>query len=131
MDLIVEPDIYSPGMDEKGNYVDRIPSFNNLKNGLRCPCGTRKDKMYDCQSYFAAHIKTKTHSKWLQDMNVNKANFFTENVVLKETICNQKIIIAKMEKEIYIKLKTIDYLTQQLTNKDSMQAQVNDLIIFD
>jgi hypothetical protein len=129
MDLIVEPDIYSPGMDEKGNYVDRIPSFNNLKNGLRCPCGTRKDKMYDCQSYFANHIKTKTHGKWLQDMNINKANFFTENVVLKETISNQKIIIAKMEKEIYLKLKTIDYLTQQLTNKDSVQ--VNDLIIFD
>lgn len=129
MDLIVEPDIYSPGMDEKGNYVDRIPSFNNLKNGLRCPCGSRKDKTYDCQSYFASHLKTKTHSKWLQDMNVNKANFFTENVILKETLNNQKLIIAKMEKEIYLKLKTIDYLTQQLANKDSIQ--VNDLIIFD
>jgi hypothetical protein len=129
MELIVEPDVYSPGMDEKGNYVDRIPSFNNLKNGLRCPCGSRKDKTYDCHTYFASHLKTKTHSKWLQDMNVNKANFFTENVLLKETISNQKLIIAKMEKEIYLKLKTIDYLTQQLANKDSIQ--VNDLIIFD
>jgi hypothetical protein len=128
MDLIAEPDIYSPGIDDKGNYVDRIPSFNNLKNGLRCPCGTRKDKAYDCQSYFASHIKAKTHLKWLQDMNMNRMNFFTENVQLKETISNQKIIIARMEKEVFIKLKTIDFLTQQLA---TTHETVTDLIIFD
>ena len=49
-------------------------SFNNIKNGLRCPCGTRKDKTYDCTSYFSNHIKSKTHQKWLSDLNMNKAN---------------------------------------------------------
>ena len=131
MELIVEPDIYSPGIDDKGNYIDKIPSFNNLKNGLRCACGTRKDKTYDCTAYFTSHIKTKTHQKWLSDMNTNKSNFFLENISLKDTISNQKQIIGKLEKEIQVKLKTIDYLTQQMTMKDANYNTVNNLLDFD
>ena len=130
MDLIVEPDIYSPGIDDKGNYIDKIPSFNNLKNGLRCSCGARKDKTYDCTSYFTSHIKTKTHQKWLIDMNTNKSNYYTENVGLKETVNNQKLIIARLEKEVNLKVKTIDYLTQQLVSKDA-NITVTNLLEFD
>ena len=34
MELVVESDIYSPSIDDKGNYVDKIPSFNifTMKN---------------------------------------------------------------------------------------------------
>ena len=131
MELAVESDIYSPSIDDKGNYVDRIPSFNNIKNGLRCPCGTRKDKTYDCTTYFSNHIKTKSHQKWLSDMNTNKSNFFLENISLKDTISNQKQIIGKLEKEIQVKLKTIDYLTQQMTMKDANYNTVNNLLDFD
>jgi hypothetical protein len=131
MELAVESDIYSPSIDDKGNYVDRIPSFNNIKNGLRCPCGTRKDKTYDCTTYFSNHIKTKSHQKWLSDMNTNKSNFFLENISLKDTINNQKQIIGKLEKEVQIKLKTIDYLTQQMTMKDANYNTVNNLLDFD
>ena len=131
MELAVESDIYSPSIDDKGNYVDRIPSFNNIKNGLRCPCGTRKDKTYDCTTYFSNHIKTKSHQKWLSDMNTNKSNFFLENISLKDTISNQKQIIGKLEKEVQIKLKTIDYLTQQMTMKDANYNTVNNLLDFD
>ena len=131
MDLIVEPDIYSPSIDEKGNYIDKIPSFNNLKNGLRCSCGARKDKTYDFLSYFTSHIKTKTHQKWLADMNTNKSNFFTDNVQLKDTISNQKFIIARLEKELSIKLKTIDYLTQQLMTKETTHNTITNLLEFD
>jgi len=130
MELAVESDIYSPSIDDKGNYVDRIPSFNNIKNGLRCPCGTRKDKTYDCTTYFSNHIKTKSHQKWLSDMNTNKSNFFLENISLKDTINNQKQIIGKLEKEVQIKLKTIDYLTQQLMNKETENGVI-DLLTFD
>ena len=28
MELATEPDSYSPNMDEKGNYVDKVPSFH-------------------------------------------------------------------------------------------------------
>jgi hypothetical protein len=64
-------------------------------------------------------------------MNTNKSNFFLENISLKDTINNQKQIIGKLEKEIQIKLKTIDYLTQQMTMKDANYNTVNNLLDFD
>ena len=102
MELATEPDTYSPNMDEKGNYIDKVPSFhtNSLVNGLRCPCGTRKDKIYTSHAMFTAHIKTKTHEKWLQDLNTNKANFYIENQKLRDIVYSQKIMIGKFEIEL-------------------------------
>ena len=66
-------------------------------------------------------------------MNLNKKNHYVENIGLKETVNNQKLIIARLEKEINIKSKTIDYLTQQLVNHDnnSNKNSLGDLITFD
>ena len=61
---------------------------------------------------------------------MNKANYFLENIDLKETINNQKQIISRLEKEINIKLKTIDYLTQQMTLKETNNNTMN-LLDFD
>jgi len=130
MDLTIESDIYEPCIDDKGNYLDYLPTSSKFKNGLRCPCGTRKEHIFDTRQSFSGHLKTKTHQKWLADLNINKMNYYTENVQLKDTINNQKLIIARLEKEIYIKLKTIDYLTQQLALKDSPNI-VTDLLEFD
>jgi len=130
MDLVVEPDIYTPSIDDTGNYIDKIPSFNYTKNGLRCPCGSRKDKVYETYSIFANHIKSKTHQKWLVNMNLNKANYYIENLELKETLNSQRLIISKLEKDINSKIMTIDYLTQQLS-KPSKQEEVHNLIDFD
>jgi hypothetical protein len=129
MELIVEPDVYMPSLDNLGNYIDKIPSFNHLKNGLRCPCGCRKDKTYDTCSNFSTHIKSKTHQKWLLNLNLNKANYYIENESFKITIQNQKMIIAKLEKDLQNKIMTIDYLTQQLTNNKNTKT-INDLIDF-
>ena len=126
MSLVVEPDIYCPSLDEMGNYIDVIPS---IQHGLRCPCGTRKDKTYDTHSMFATHIKTKTHQKWLSTVNLNKSNHYVENERLKETVQNQRLIIAKLDKDLQHKSMTIDYLTQQLYNKPNVV--VPDLITFD
>lgn len=115
MEIVTEPDIYSPNIDDKGNYVDRVPNFNALANGLKCPCGARKDKVYASAPLFAAHCKTKTHEKWVHDLNTNKTNFFAENQSLREIIHAQKIMIGKMELEISSKNITIGYLTQELT----------------
>lgn len=123
MDLVTEPDIYSPSISDNGNYIDKIPSFNNLKNGLRCPCGARKDKTYDTHSIFYSHIKTKCHQNWLNTLNLNKANYYIENEQLKETLQNQRIIIGKLEKNVQNKIMTIDYLTQQI-NKVSLNNKV-------
>ena len=142
MELATEPDTYCPNIDEHGNYADRIPSFNTaaLTNGLRCPCGTRKDKVYASAAMFASHIKTKTHEKWLQDLNANKANFYIENKKLRDLVQSQKIMLGKMEVDLTNKSLTIDYLTQQLIAKNATQStqsksnsavNVTDLISFE
>ena len=126
MSLVVDPDIYCPSLDEMGNYIDVIPS---IQHGLRCPCGSRKDKTYDTHSMFATHIKSKTHQKWLATVNLNKSNYYVENERLKETVQNQRLIIAKLNKDLQRKSITIDYLTQQLC--DTSDMVVPDLITFD
>jgi len=123
MELVTEPDLYAPCVDDDGKYIDKVPSFNNLKHGLRCPCGTRKDKCYTTNTTFTAHIKTKTHQKWLEELNLNKSNYFVEHEKLKEDVQNQRLIIARLEKELNNKMMelkskniTIDYLTKQLAD---------------
>jgi hypothetical protein len=125
MELVVEPDVYSPSVDEHGNYVDNVL----CKKGLICPCGSRKDKVYETQSVFSAHTKTKTHQRWLADLNANRANFYVENEKLKELIQNQRLIIARLEKDINNKNATIDYLTQQVVRGGC--PTVNNLLEFD
>ena len=133
MELVQEPDIYSPNIDDNGNYVDAIPSFHIIKKGLRCPCGSRKDKVYETSSIFSAHIKTKTHQKWLNTLNQNKANYYVENEKLKETLQTQRLIIAKLEKDLNTKTMTIDYLTSQLVKSSSkpIDSNVGNLLDFD
>ena len=138
MELVTEPDTYSPNIDDKGNYIDKVPSFytNALATGLRCPCGTRKDKIYTSHATFTAHIKTKTHEKWLQELNTNKANFYVESQKLRDVVQSQKIMIGKMELNILNKNMTIDYLTKQLVTLNSLssnkrESSANDMIMFD
>ena len=134
MELVVEPDVYTPSIDENGNYIDKIPSFSIIKKGLLCPCGSRKDKIYDSRSVFMSHIKTQIHQKWLSSLNLNKANYYIENEKLSETIQNQRIIIAKLEKDVNTKIMTIDYLTQQLNKKQDNKGNgvsVSNLLDFD
>lgn len=114
MELVVEPDIYSPSINDSGLYVDKVPPFNYIKKGLVCPCGSRKDKIYESHSVFVAHTKTKAHQKWLESLNLNRANFYVDLEKSTEIISNQRLIIAKLEKDINNKIMTIDYLTQQL-----------------
>lgn len=114
MELVTEPDVYTPSIDENGNYVDKIPSFTLIKKGLICPCGSRKDKVYETKAMFLSHIKTKCHEKWLLIVNENKVNYYVENEKNKEIIQNQRLILAKLENDINIKILTIDYLTKQL-----------------
>lgn len=84
---------------------------------------------------FTSHIKTKTHEKWLQDLNSNKANFYVESQKLREVVQSQKIMIGKLEVELSNKNMTIDYLTQQLVALNSSSNKriysANDMIMFD
>lgn len=115
MELVTEPDMYTPSIDEHGNYIDKIPPFAIIKKGLQCPCGSRKDKTYDTHTIFSIHTKTKHHQHWLKNLNANKANYYVENEGLKNTIHNQRLIIANLEKEIQRKNATIVNLSQHFT----------------
>ena len=129
MDLIVESDYYEPSLDEIGNYIDYLPTSNKFKNGLRCPCGTRKEHIFDTRQSFSGHIKTKTHIKWLNDINLNKMNYFTENIKLNETINNQKIIIGRLQRENEENLKLIAHLYKKM--EYTPEIIVSDLLSFD
>lgn len=120
MELTCEPEIYSPAVDDKGQYMDSIPP--NSKNGLRCPC-SRRDKIYTGYTAFMCHIKTKMHTKWLQEMNNNRANYYIENMRLQDLVKNQQQIIAKLEAENQNKILTIDYLTNILLSKEKKEPR--------
>jgi len=112
MDLTVTPDTYTPSVNSNGDYIDNIPQ---MKHGIYCLCGSRKDKTYENHASFAIHIKSKTHQKWLMMLNQNKANHYVEMVKYRELVENQRKIITQLENQLSKKNLTIDYLTAQLT----------------
>ena len=124
MDLVVEPDIYIPSIDETGRYVDKIPVL--FKKGIQCPCGSRKEKIYETKQKFKEHIKTKAHQLWLDDLNINRSNHLIEATQLKETVKNQQIIIAQLTRQLDIKIKEYGALQQKQTFDSTI-----DLLSFD
>lgn len=124
MDITITPDTYTPSVDDSGNYVDNVPV---IKSGLFCPCGSRKDKTYENSAKFSIHTKSKTHQKWLLILNQNKANYYVEMLKNKELIENQRKIITQLENQLQKKTLTVDYLTEQLTNK-TMYKECIDLL---
>ena len=127
MDITVTPDIYTPSVDNHGNYIDNIPK---IINGLFCPCGSRKDKIYENTTKFTIHTKSKSHQKWLINLNQNKANYYVDMLKNKELVENQQKIIAQLENQLHKKSLTIDYLTEQLRIKTTHQTSSIDLLDF-
>ena len=93
MELSLESEIYAPIVNDQGIYVDKIPPV--IMHGIRCPCSNRRDKVYPNKQTFSAHIKTKTHVKWMEEMNHNRSNYFVDNVKLNETIKQEENIKNK------------------------------------
>jgi hypothetical protein len=131
MDLSLESDIYEPSVGDDGNYADYLPPSSKFKYGLRCPCGARRDHVFDSRGNFSIHIKSKTHQKWLSDLTAKKMNYYTECEKLKEVVNSQKLIIAKMEQDLNVKRNTINYLSQQLMAKSTGKTDMIELISFD
>jgi len=111
MDLTLEPEYYSASVDNNCSYIDIIPSFGKIKNGIRCLCGSRKDKIFNNHASFSAHCKTLCHRNWLISLNTNKQNYYKECEDMKITIMNQKLIIARFERDIIGRNNTIEQLT--------------------
>jgi hypothetical protein len=130
MDLALDSDIYEPIMDDKGDYVDYLPPASKFKNGIRCACGTRREHVFDNRQSFGMHSKTKTHQKWISDINNNKMNYFSENIRLNQLITTQKMVIAKLQREKDEQNELIVHLTKKLELKGTHNMSI-DLINFD
>jgi hypothetical protein len=115
MEIVAQSDVYAPSVDDVGAFVDCVPSFAALPRGIRCPCGARKDKVYDTRSIFLDHTKTKRHQAWLVNLNRNKGNLYIENEENKALVKDQRRIIADMDAELRRKTANIDILLAQLT----------------
>ena len=74
----------------------------------------------------SSHMKTKTHQKWLELLNLNRTNYLVENAKLNETVLSQQKIIAKLDIAIASKDATIDYLTKQLSSKTEFVTNLLD-----
>lgn len=132
MELTIEPEIYSPSIDDMGNYIDVIPSTSNLKNGIKCSCGgSRKNQSYTTAATFSKHTKSVTHQKWLENMNNNKSNYYVETITLRKTVDNQKLIIAEKEKLINSKELIIQCLTEQLEKEKAKNTRPIKLVDLD
>ena len=121
MDLNLTSDIYTPGVDTNGNYIDV-----NVKiiNGIYCPCNKNKIA-YKNMSSFCNHKKSKIHQKWLNQLTNDKANYYVELMKLKEIYESQKKIIHQLENELKRKSLTIDYLTEQVTKNNLLNISTN------
>jgi hypothetical protein len=116
MDLITEPEDYTPSLNDNGEYIDNTPSNNSkiFKIGMRCPCGTRKDIVFTEPSKFKVHIKCKKHQEWLKNINDNRFNYIIENKKAQETIMNQRQLIVERDTIIRCLVKEIAKLEVHL-----------------
>ena len=125
MDIATTPDVYCPSINDQGQYIDVIPP---IINGIRCPCGARKDKVYQDSSKFKLHTRSRAHSMWLEQMNNDRENHYKELLSARDIITQQKILIAKFDAQLNTKILTIDYLTQQLESLKRPSIPVVDLL---
>jgi hypothetical protein len=110
MDTTITPDTYTPGINDKGAYVDDIPV---IRHGIYCSCGSR-DKMYPNRASFTAHTKTKHHQQWLETLNRNKANHYVESLRYKELAESQQKILVGLENQLVVKSTQLESLEKQV-----------------
>ena len=111
MDLALEPELYAPVVNDYGNYIDKIPNFTVA--GIRCPCNARST-VHKTRQLFVSHIKSKCHMTWLETLNANRSNYYTECEKLRALVTDQRKIIADMGNELAVLTNQNAELQQQL-----------------
>lgn len=98
-ELALVPEVYAPGIDEHDMYIDKIPCFDELPNGIRCPCSATRNHSYKTAYNLKIHFTSNKHQEWLKGMNANRSNILEEYHRLKNEEKNHKIMIATLQKE--------------------------------
>lgn len=112
-DLLPEPAIYAPVLNNEGAYVDKIPVIGEA--GIRCVCSSRARAPFKTTGSLAAHCKTQCHGRWLEEINANRVNMAAENTELRETVRTQKEIITRLDIQLSNKEIIIRDLIYRLT----------------
>ena len=108
--IALQPDIYSPSINEKGEYIDKLPCVSDISSGIKCLCGTRKNQIYNTRSSLNKHFCTEKHKDWLKGLNLQKGNHYKQLMKSNEIIEQQK--------------KQINELIKNNQNKDSLIANL-------
>ena len=97
MELALYPDLYVPNVDERGVYIDNplvcVPSC-----GILCPCYNRR---YATKEKFAQHVRCHRHKTWLHTLSLDQKNFYKKCVEQEQTIRQQRLLIAELEKKLH------------------------------
>ena len=123
--LSLTPDVYSPVRNDAGEYEDSLRGYK-FHSGLRCGCGAKT--VFTKRANFMTHIQSKHHKEWIQEMNSNTSNYYTECMELKELMNNQKLIIARLETEhsvLVSKLAAKDAVILRLAEKIANSVEDN------
>lgn len=87
--------IYRPVVNIHGFLMDHVPTFQDKPNGIICPCGSRKNKIFYSSNQFKKHLYSQKHQQWLEIMNLEKKlhklenelyDRYNENYELKEEL---------------------------------------------
>ena len=107
MEASTTPDKYEASTNEIGEYVDKLP---NLTNGIICDCINRKKStVIYTRAQFNTHIKSQSHTNYLQVLNNNKNNYYSECIKLRDEI-------RILKQQLTDAHTTIDVLTLRTRN---------------
>ena len=110
MSLSVEPDLYQVAVDENGTYINTMPSLNSIKNGIRCPCGSRKNQVYKTTASLTKHFDCEKHKKWLKNLNHEKINHYNDLIKTREVLQQQQQMIRDLKIELQEKDRIINFI---------------------
>lgn len=114
-----QTEVYIHSVGEDGSYVDLIPSSSVfVSGGIRCSCGSRKDKVFTTRSQFVSHTKTKIHQNWLRRILLENANYFAQAQKLEKVVQSLKIMVGRLEVNVKNRDVTIQTLISQCAKKD-------------
>ncbi len=86
MELILEPDTYTPDFNKEKKCFEDIITSNNAKfcakypNGLKCCNGNA----FSTRASFINHTKTKGHIKWLEELMSDFKNSYKKIIDLEK-----------------------------------------------
>ncbi len=99
MELATTPDIYCASI-EGTVYVDYIPPIDT-GSGLKCPCNGCSHT-YKSKTSFQAHVRSRTHQRWLSHLTAEGENYCKEAIEGRDTIRTQKKIISDLSQKLLV-----------------------------